>query len=258
MIPRHGSLTLALLLAVGCNAPDYTPVGAWASTASLAIDYPPVAARPDPAPQFAAPAEVSDGVIAMQEALAVYLTAISVLANDGLLTHRDDPFTEVAPRAAKASHAGGQAVAWLGTLLRHATRTNARAPEMRDFIVTADPAVQALIASLVLSAAAPADMETGMRQADAEEAARLAASARDPAARRAVLEWAALREAEAASRSEARRRYVALLRQVATGHALLKDKSSQITQPAVVQEINLGRDQLRRATLLLPRTALVP
>jgi hypothetical protein len=124
-----------LALMGGCSAPDYTPVRDWARSASIAADYP-----------AAAPAD--DGVAAMQEALVVWLSALGVMADDGVLPYPEDPFLTVAPRAAAADARGGEAVAALGRTLRHATRNNLQAPALRDTIRGADPAVQALVAAL--------------------------------------------------------------------------------------------------------------
>ncbi|MBS7790240.1 hypothetical protein KTR66_09545 [Roseococcus sp. SDR] len=124
---------LALLALTGCGAPDYTPVRDWASTASLALDEPDLG---------------QTGSLAMQQALVTYLQAVSVLASDGVLPYRESPFSAMAITASQASERGGQAVASLGLLLRHANRTNAQAPQLRDNIVAADPHVQALVESL--------------------------------------------------------------------------------------------------------------
>jgi hypothetical protein len=124
---------MALLALTGCGAPDYTPVRDWASTASLALDEPELG---------------QTGSLAMQQALVTYLQAVAVLASDGVLPYRESPFSSMAITAGQASERGGQAVAALGVLLRHANRTNAQAPQLRDNIVAADPHVQALVESL--------------------------------------------------------------------------------------------------------------
>jgi hypothetical protein len=124
---------LALLALTSCGAPDYTPVRDWASTASLALDEPELG---------------QTGSLAMQQALVTYLQAVSVLASDGVLPYRESPFSTLAITAGRDSERGGQAVAALGLLLRHANRTNAQAPQLRDNIVAADPHVQALVESL--------------------------------------------------------------------------------------------------------------
>ncbi len=131
---RAVAIAAALLLAA-CNAPDYTPVRDWARSASIATDYP-----------VAAPAD--DGAIAMQAALVTWLSALGRMADDGVLPYPEDPFLELAPRAAATDAAGGAAVAALGRRLRHATRNNLRAPALRNTIRGADPDVQALVVAL--------------------------------------------------------------------------------------------------------------
>ncbi len=131
---RGAAIAAALLLAA-CNAPDYTPVRDWARSASLATDYP-----------VAAPAD--DGAMAMQAALVTWLSALGRMADDGVLPYPEDPFVDLARRAAATDAAGGAAVTALGRRLRHATRNNLRAPALRDTIRGADPDVQALVAAL--------------------------------------------------------------------------------------------------------------
>jgi hypothetical protein len=196
-------LAVGLFALMGaCSAPDYTPVRDWARSASIAADYP-----------AAAPAD--DGVAAMQEALVVWLSALGVMADDGVLPYPEDPFLTVAPRAAAVDARGGEAVAALGRTLRHATRNNLQAPALRDMIRGGDPAVQVLVAAL--------------SDAVARRAAVLALPADTPA-----------------------ERYRALLAQVGAGHALLKDKAGEITGAETVQRIRAAEDQLRRAARALP------
>ena len=219
------AMLAALSLLAACNAPDYTPVRDWARTASLAADDPVLGAtRPPTEP---------DGVLAMQEALATYLAALARMADDGVLPYMENPFVELATRAASADPAGGEAVSSIGTTLRRATRSNWRAPHLRDAIVIFDPSVQRLVSAL------------------AEGAVRLgpsappAADARPPAAGRAVSEHPSILQARAD--------YADVVRRIGEGHALLKERAAHITRGAAVQAILAQQDQLRRAMQALPR-----
>jgi hypothetical protein len=128
----------ALGLLAACSAPDYTPVRDWARMASLVADHP--GAIP--------PAEAADGAAAMRDALATYLAALGRMADDGVLPYLEDPFLDLAPRAARADPAGGDAVAGIGRTLRRASRQNWQAPDLRYAVAAFDPPVQALAASL--------------------------------------------------------------------------------------------------------------
>jgi len=166
----------------------------------------------------------------MQEALVIYLSALSTLAADGVLPYREDPFAELAPQAAAVSQAGGSAVVALGALLRKATIDNAQAPPLRSMIEQADAGVQALLAALIaavpeVNAGAAAD-----RQAVATTYAALEREARDPAARQAVHDAGALRDREFAARVATRDTYLGPLAQVTAGHALLKERASHLSQ----------------------------
>jgi hypothetical protein len=135
-------LTLfALSLAAGiaaCSAPDYSAARDWARSASIATDHPAIAARTGAA----------DGAEAMRQALSVTLAALGRMADDGVLPYPEDPFVDVAARAARADARGGAAVASLGLFLRRATRSNWRAPQLRAAIRLVDPDIQALATAL--------------------------------------------------------------------------------------------------------------
>jgi hypothetical protein len=266
---RLAACALALL-GGACGPPDYTAVRDWARTAGLAADYPPVSAPWAGVPVAMAPvspttgAEVpnpattafgatSDGILAMQEALSVYLAALATLASDGVLPFRDDPFARLAPRAAAAGEAGGRAVAALGAFLRNASHTNMQAPEMRDAIVAADPTVQALVAALSAAVARSASGEAEHRAAAAAYYARLEREARDRAARQATRDLAALRDREFATRAAAHAQYRTVLARLAEGHALLRARARHITQEETVRRVRAAEDSLRRAAALLPR-----
>ncbi|WP_421992056.1 hypothetical protein [Roseococcus sp.] len=243
----RGTLVLwASLALAGCNAPDYSPVRDWASTASRAVDFPRVAGGailPSPG--------ADDGILAMQEALVTYLRAIATLASDGVLPYRESPFVELAARAALGSPMGGQAITAFGLLLRHANRTNAQAPMLRDNIQAADPHVQALVSALRNAVAHRIGDETPARQDAAAFYAGIEARSGDAAARQVLREWARRRDDEFAAQAAARLRYDEILTQVAAGHALLKGRAGRVTREDVVQEVRIAEDQLRRAALAL-------
>ncbi len=139
---RVPSILLALpfvAVIAACTAPDYSAARDWARSASIATDHPAIAARTASA----------DGAEAMRQALAVTLAALGRMADDGVLPYPEDPFVELAARAMRADARGGAAVASLGRVLRRATRSNWRAPQLRDSIRLVDPDIQALSAALV-------------------------------------------------------------------------------------------------------------
>lgn len=268
---RNRLVACALALLGGaCSAPDYSAVRDWARTASIVADYPSVSAPLAGAPASlaattsadvlnaaAASRPALDGILAMQEALAVYLSALATLASDGVLPYRDDPFIPLVPRAAAADAGGGRAVAELGAFLRNASRTNMQAPEMRDAIVAADPTAQALVAALSSAVARVASGEAEDRAATAASYARLERETRDSAARQATRDLAALRDREFVHRAAARAQYGAVLTRIAEGHALLKTRARRITQEETVRQVRAAEDSLRRAAALLPRETIV-
>jgi len=131
---RRAFLAVPAVLAA-CSAPDYTPVRQWARAASLTADWP-------------VPAAADDGIAAMQEALATYLSALARMADDGVLPYLENPFGDLAARAARSDAGGGAAVAAIGATLRRASRSNWQAPDIAYAIETFDPPVQALVAAL--------------------------------------------------------------------------------------------------------------
>lgn len=256
---RYRCLGLGALLALAaCSAPDYSPVRDWAATASLAVDYPKVATGTPMPPNRAetnapVPRFVDGSILAMQEALATYLQAVATLASDGVLPYRESPFEQLAAIVTPSSASGGQAITSLGLLLRHASRGNAQAPELRDNIVEADPQVQALVMALMAAVSRQVAEEATARQDAAAFYADIAAGSRDAAARQALQQWARQRDAEFAAEAAARARYSEVLARVAEGHALLKGRAGRITRANAVQEIRMAEDQLRRASISLQR-----
>lgn len=242
-MPRLRLLSATLLALAGCNAPDYTPVRDWAATASFAVDYPRMAGAP----------QADAAILAMQQAMSVYLLAIATLAADGVLPYRDDPFLELAATTRPASERGSQAISALGTLLRRAARSNAQAPDLRANIIAADPQVQALTDALSLAVAAGAGADAAARADAAADYARLASDTRDPVALRLLSERAAARDTQLAGRQAARLQYGYILTRISEGHALLKAQAATITKDEAVQRIRAAQDDLRRNAGNLPR-----
>ena len=211
---RSAIAMLPVLFLLGCALPPNTALRDWARLASVLADHPDAAAPRAPAER--------DGVLAQQEALAVYLYALSVLATEeSILTFRADAFAPLVPRAAAADPAAGAAVAEIGRLLAAARAANpqpgARARSagsptviedlrLRPLIRAADPPVQVLVASLSRGTA-------GMAGPDAET-------------------------------------YRQLLTAIGEGHAVLNTRATDIRQREVAREIMAQEDRLRRLMLI--------
>lgn len=259
MLCRRLSVVIVTLVSA-CSAPDYSAVREWAGTASFAADYPPVA-NDTPLGEVRQAAEstaLSDSILAMQQALSVYLSALGTIAADGVLPYREDPLVELAQRAAAANEAGSRAIGTLGGLLRRATIRNSRAPQLRDTIAETDEALQALVAALTSSVAGLEAMEAEERRAVAADYERLQREARGASAQRAIRDLAGLRDRELAIRAAARVNYRLVLNRIAEGHALLKARARHITQEESIRQIRAAEDQLRRASAVLPRAIASP
>lgn len=149
-MPRNTPALAVILLLAGCALPPNTALRDWARTASVLADHPAVTAQRD-----ADPDTRLDGLLAQQEALAVYLYALGVLAvEETPLTFRDDAYAPLVSRAGAADPAADRAVAEIGGLLRAARDANlspdARAysagaarrvqdTRLRPFVAAADP-----------------------------------------------------------------------------------------------------------------------
>jgi hypothetical protein len=147
--PRAAVVLLLLLLA-GCALPENTALRDWARTASVTAD------RPSLLP-------AGDALLAQQEALAIHLQALSVLARpEQTLAFDADAHARIRARAG-ADPRAARALAALGEALRAARAANlppgARAdsahpaPLVEDrrlvpFIAASDPPLQALLAIL--------------------------------------------------------------------------------------------------------------
>lgn len=206
---------------MGCALPPNTALRDWARLASVLTDHPSAVAA-------SAPNE-RDGLLAQQEALAIYLYALSVLATEeSTLTFRAEPFAPLVPRAAAADPAAGPAVAELGRLLAAARAANlppgARANSagsqtvvedlrLRPLIRAADAPVQVLVGTLT----------QGIGGTDAPE-------------------QAAYREVLAA---------------IGQGHAMLKAGAADIRQREMARDIMAQEDRLRRLMLILAPDPMV-
>lgn len=259
MLRRTCSIFLLALVA-GCSAPDYSAVRNWADTASFAAEYPPAAndASLAEARHAAGRSVVSDSVLSMQQALSIYLSSLGTIAADGVLPYREDPFVELAQRAAPGSEAGAAAIRTLGGLLRRATVRNSRAPQLRETIAATDEPLQSVVGALRASVAGLATMEAEERRAVAAEYDALLLDARGAPAQRALRDLAALRDRELALRAAARANYLLVLARIAEGHALLKASARHITQEETIRQIRAAEDQLRRVSAALPRMLAAP
>jgi hypothetical protein len=154
---RRVFLTNAMLLPLSaCALPVNHALGDWARTASVAIDDPPMALP-------------SDRLRALQIALARYFFSIGILADHGVLVPPDDGaaliafMDDVGPAAEPDARA-------LDDSLQAAMRATPRPPatppapdapapppddRLRETLHAADRHVQALLATLVRSSAAP-------------------------------------------------------------------------------------------------------
>lgn len=171
-MPLRSLVVLAwALLLVGCALPPNAALRDWARSASVAADR----------PGLLATSERADALAAQQEALAVYLYVLGVLATkEQPVTFRADSYAVLPARAAALDPASGQAVAQIGAILDAAREGNlppgaransaAPAPLVEDtrlprVIRAADPQVQVLILAISagLAGGADPDRETYLR-----------------------------------------------------------------------------------------------
>jgi hypothetical protein len=247
-----------LVLVTACSVPDYSPVRDWAATASRAADYSTVGLRCVPRAEqpAAGPDQLQDGILAMQHVVSTYLSALVTLASDGLLTYRQDPFAELAPRIRAVSEAGGTAAAALGAVLHHATIDGDQAPDLDDTIVASDAPFQVLVTALSDAVARAGLGEADARGQAAAAYAQLASGVPEGATRQAARDAAALRDREFAAAAAARANYIALLRRIGEGHALLKERAPRLAQEETARHVRASDDQVQRAAALLPRGLL--
>ena len=206
-MPRPLLAPIAALLLLGCNAPDYTPVRDWASGASLAADY-------------RSPALPGQSIQAMQDAVSLHLSMLSLIASDGVIPYRQQPFKDQLARLAPEDEAARAPMTKLGEQLAHSSRVMDLAPQMRDMIVATDPNFQALIEALYAA--------VGRQRAGAspQQAAAIA-------------------------------QYRAVLARIAEGHAMLKERAPKIDTAEAAYYIRYADRQLRQAAAQLPRDALL-
>lgn len=213
-MPRSAIILLGCLL-FGCALPPNTALRDWARLASVLADHPSAVAAADPVQR--------DGLLAQQQALAIYLYALSVLATEeSTLTFRPEPFAPLPSRAAAADPAAGPAVAEIGRLLAAARAANlppgARARSagsatvvedlrLRPLIRAADAPVQVLVGTLSRGT-------TGLTAPEEET-------------------------------------YRQVLAAIGQGHAMLKAQAGDIRQRETARDIMAQEDRLRRLMLIL-------
>ncbi|WP_188968911.1 hypothetical protein [Neoroseomonas lacus] len=210
-MPRSAIILLGCLL-LGCALPPNTALRDWARLASVLADHPSAAAAPNPAQR--------DGLLAQQQALAIYLYALSVLATEeSTLTFRPEPFAPLPSRAAAADPAAGPAVAEIGRLLAAARAANlppgARARSAGSATVVEDLRLRPLIRA----ADAPVQMLVGT-----------------------------LSRGTTGPEEETYRQVLAAIGQ---GHAMLKAQAGDIRQRETARDIMAQEDRLRRLMLIL-------
>ncbi|MFZ4409648.1 MAG: hypothetical protein ACOYOH_20060 [Paracraurococcus sp.] len=242
-------LVPALLLGA-CSPPDYTPVRDWAGGAADAAAWTRAAAGPG---QPGAPeSERRRAIAAQQAALEAWFTALSTIAADGLVRRMEDPLVAEAAAAAAFDPEAGEAVGALGALLVTASKANWRAPQTATAIRAADPVVATLLRRLSEAVAGLAAGDAARREAIEALYAPLEAGTRDPAARQAIREWRAQREAEVAAGAAARDAYRAVLARIAEGQAVLLERSGHLRQEETARQVRAAETALRRAAALLP------
>ncbi|MEO3474175.1 hypothetical protein AAFN86_20065 [Roseomonas sp. CAU 1739] len=213
---RSAFTLLAILLPLsGCALPPNTALRDWARLASVLAD------QPDAIAPMAPPGR--NGLVAQQEALAVYLYALSVLAQEeSTLTFRAEAFAPLAPRAAMADPAAGPAVAEIGRLLAAAQAANlppgARARSAGSQTVIEDLRLRPLIRA----ADAPVQLLVGTLS---RGAVGVAGSEQDT--------------------------YRQVLAAIGEGHAMLKALAPDIRQRETARDIMAQEDRLRRLMLIL-------
>lgn len=235
----------AILLLVGtsgCALPRNTAIVDWARTASIAASLPAEAEAP--------------ATRAMQQALATYLLALGVLADQAVLAFDEAGFRALAEPMPPL---GADAVNRLALFLRAASdevperwasRESSRPePSYEDRRLAAvlwrsDAAVQSLVAALA-EALACADVVP-------------ATAPLMPTDLALQIEWEAWRLARISDRSIARAAQGDLVRRIGEGHALLASRASAITQRETERQLRSAEDRLRQSMARLPPVAALP
>lgn len=208
-------LWAALLPLTACALPVNHDLGNWARTASVAIDDPAIVVP-------------SDGLRAVQIALARYFFALGILADHGVLVMPDDGAALTA-RMAKVGPAAQSAAQGIEVSLLAAMRATYHEPpsphapdvppappdnRLQDTVQTADRHVQALLAVLTRST---------------DDAATGAACRPDPA-----------------SASAARQLYRQTLESIGKGHAFLTASGVHVSEVQTGQIMDNENLELRR------------
>lgn len=245
---RIAVASLGLALIAGCGLPRDAALADWARSASVVVDQPRLAPPPE------------GGVRAMQEALAVYLFALGVLAEEGRLTFHEAAYEPLASRTAAVDPAAAAAIGQLGALLLRDSLSNPPSPSASDGTASdggavvpedtrlratlrgADAPVQTLIAALSAAVA------RGEPAASPDGFLALHMAAEPVLRQRELLDARA-----AAARAAARSGYLDVLAQIGEGHTLLHARARHVTQRETSGLIRLAEERLLRAAARLPR-----
>lgn len=186
-------VVLLLSVLAGCALPANTGLSDWARGAAVAVVRPLAGIAPEPASD--------DATQAMQQAVANYLFALALLADDGHFAIREEEFATLAARVAVVDAPAAADIAALALPLR------AAAAEARPFWLPPSPSGP---------------------QAELNDSRppRLVLAA-DPPVQRLLA--AISRPIEGAGEADAIR-HLTLLRHIAAGHALLSARADRLTQ----------------------------
>lgn len=255
------------LLLLGACAPDYGAVRDWSRTAAAIAEYPAMpaaaAAQParlaslgaTPAPDPSRAARI-EALVATQEAARTWLALLAYLAEDGLLTQRGNPMQATAARIEPADPLGAAAVRALGDHMARAAFARYRAPQLTYAVDESQEAFRGTMAAMVrLVSALEGDAEAE-RAALAARFDALDATLSEPAARALLAETRAMREADLARRATLTATYLAALKRIEEGHAVLVSRVRTLSQAETARLLRAQEAALRRAAGALPGIAM--
>ncbi len=236
-----------ILLLSACALPRVTALRDWAQSASIVVDR----------PALLAPTE--DGPRAMQEALAIYLYALGIMADGGPLRFQAAAYAPLAPRAATTDADAGRAIEALGALLLTAQGRNPppveapdgrspvaappdpEDPRLQDSLRDGDAPLRVLLAALgstMVSNGPAGIVPPGETLAPGPETAPARLAAR-----------------QAADRARARVAYAAILEQIGDTHAMLRAHGFRVVYRSTSIQVGDAEARLKRAAMRLPPPA---